>query len=56
MIGRLGFALLLGFVMACIIFDAMEQVWVEWKRLFWGEFAMAVGEKIRLTFRRTIKQ
>jgi len=33
------------FVMACITLDGLKQVWVEWKRMFWGELAMAVREK-----------
>ena len=33
------------FVIACIALDGLEQVWVEWKRMLWGELAMAVREK-----------
>jgi hypothetical protein len=41
-------------VILCIALHAVEQVWVEWKRLLWGELAMAVREKIVLTMRRAL--
>jgi hypothetical protein len=39
-------------VMACIALDGVHQVWVEWKRMLWGELAMAVKEKISLVATR----
>jgi hypothetical protein len=51
-LSRLAFSLLLAFIILCIILDALEQVWVEWKRLLWGELGMAVREKVRLTAKR----
>ena len=44
--------MLLPFVMLCIALDGVEQVWVEWKRMLWGELAMAVREKLRLVVGR----
>jgi cell division protein FtsL len=55
-LSRLAFSLLLAFIILCIILDALEQVWVEWKRLLWGELGMAVREKMRLTIWRTTKR
>ena len=52
---RIGFVLLLGFVIVCIGLDAAQQVWVEWRRLLWGELAMAVREKIRLMWTRSLR-
>jgi hypothetical protein len=52
MIDRLNFSLLLAFVILCIALDAFAQAWIEWKRLLWGELAMASLEKIRLTVQR----
>jgi len=40
--------MLLPFILLCILLDNLKQVWVEWKRMLWGELAMAVREKIRL--------
>ena len=45
---RAPFARVLFIVGSCTVLDALEQVWVEWKRLLWGELGMAVRE-IRLT-------
>jgi len=42
----------IAFVILCIAFDALEQVWVEWKRMLWGEMMMAVREKLALTRNR----
>jgi len=42
----------IAFVILCIAFDGVEQVWVEWKRMLWGEMAMAVREKLALTRER----
>ena len=49
---RLAFSLLVAFIMLCILLEALEQVWVEWKLLLWGELGMAVREKTRLTVKR----
>lgn len=38
--------MLLAFVIVCIALDGIAQVWVEWKRLLWGELGMAIREKI----------
>ena len=46
---RAAFFFLLLFVIFCIVLDGLQQVWVEWKRLLWGELGMRVYEKIRLT-------
>lgn len=46
---RAAFFFLLLFVVFCIVLDGLQQVWVEWKRLLWGELGMRVYEKIRLT-------
>ena len=46
--------MLLPFVMLCIALDGVEQVWVEWKRMLWGELAMAVREKLRLVVGRAL--
>jgi hypothetical protein len=51
-LSRLAFSLLLAFIILCIILDALEQVWVEWKRLLWGELGMAVRERILLRAKR----
>jgi hypothetical protein len=40
------------FVIVCIALDGLEQVWVEWKRMLWGELAMAVREKTAIAFAR----
>jgi hypothetical protein len=40
------------YVMVCIALDGLEQVWVEWKRMLWGELAMAVREKTSIVFAR----
>ena len=40
------------FVMVCIALDGLEQVWVEWKRMLWGELAMAVREKTAIVVAR----
>ena len=40
------------FVMACIALDGLKQVWVEWRRMLWGELAMAVREKSSILFAR----
>jgi hypothetical protein len=42
----------IAFVILCIAFDGLEQVWVEWKRMLWGELAMAAREKAALTYAR----
>ena len=44
--------LMIVFVIICIALDGLEQVWVEWKRLLWGQLAMALREKIALSVRR----
>jgi len=49
--GRAGLSVI-AFVILCIAFDALEHVWVEWKRMLWGEMAMAVREKLALTRNR----
>jgi hypothetical protein len=49
---RVGFFLLIVFVILCILLDGLQQVWVEWKRLLWGQLGMAVREKLSLTFRQ----
>ena len=51
---RAGFFFLLLFVIVCIVLDGVQQVWIEWKRLIWGELGMRVIEKIRLTFGRAV--
>jgi hypothetical protein len=55
MFDRLRHSLLLAFVIACIALDALAQVWIEWKRLLWGECAMVIREKIELTLRRVLQ-
>jgi hypothetical protein len=50
---RLVFFLLLVFVILCIVLDGLQQVWVEWKRLLWGQLGMAVREKLSLRLRRS---
>ena len=40
------------FVISCIALDGLEQVWVEWKRMLWGELAMAVREKASIVAAR----
>ena len=42
----------IAFVILCIAFDGLEQIWVEWKRMVWGEMGMAVREKIALSYAR----
>jgi hypothetical protein len=39
-------------VLACITLDGLKQVWVEWKRMLWGELAMAVREKSSILLAR----
>jgi hypothetical protein len=44
--------MVLPIVILCIALDGIDQVWVEWKRMLWGELAMAIREKLRLSARR----
>ena len=53
---RAAFFFLLLFVIFCIVLDGLQQVWIEWKRLIWGELGMRVIEKIRLTFGRAVSR
>jgi cell division protein FtsL len=53
---RAPFFFLLLFVIVCIVLDALQQVWIEWKRLLWGELGMRVIEKVRLTFGRAVSR
>jgi hypothetical protein len=50
------FVLLLVFVILCIVLDGLQQVWVEWRRLLWGQLGMAAREKIRLTIGRPLSR
>lgn len=53
---RAAFFFLLLFVICCIVLDGLYQVWVEWKRLLWGELGLRVVEKIRLTLGGTLSR
>jgi hypothetical protein len=48
------FAMVLAFVVVCIALDGLEQVWVEWKRLLWGELGISVREKLAIVVRRIV--
>ena len=40
------------YLMVCIALDGLQQVWVEWKQMLWGQLAMAVREKTSIVFAR----
>ena len=44
--------MLVVWVILCIALDGMEQVWTEWRRMLWGELAMAMREKFLLVIGR----